>query len=74
MEKNIQDFIDLIKKKNPNEPEFIQAVEEVAEAVIPFIEENKQYQSDKLLERMAEPERVTMFRVPWTDDSGEVHV
>ncbi|OUS21605.1 glutamate dehydrogenase, partial [Nonlabens dokdonensis] len=74
MEKNIQSFIDLIKKKNPNEPEFIQAVEEVAEAVIPFIEKNKKYQSDKLLERMAEPERVTMFRVPWTDDSGEVHV
>ena len=74
MEKNIQDFIDLIKKKNSNEPEFIQAVTEVAETVIPFIEKNKQYQSDKLLERMAEPERVTMFRVPWTDDSGEVQV
>ncbi|PQJ13684.1 glutamate dehydrogenase [Nonlabens xylanidelens] len=72
--KNIQDFIDLIKKKNSNEPEFIQAVTEVAETVIPFIEKNKQYQSDKLLERMAEPERVTMFRVPWTDDSGEVQV
>ncbi|WP_298950838.1 NADP-specific glutamate dehydrogenase [uncultured Nonlabens sp.] len=74
MEKNIQDFIDLIKKKNSNEPEFIQAVTEVAETVIPFIEKNKQYQSDKLLERMAEPERVTMFRVPWTDDSGQVQV
>jgi glutamate dehydrogenase (NADP+) len=74
MEKNIQDFIDLIKSKNPNEPEFIQAVSEVAEAVIPFIENNPQYASDKLLERMAEPERVTMFRVPWTDDSGEVQV
>jgi glutamate dehydrogenase (NADP+) len=74
MEKNIQDFIDLIKSKNPNEPEFIQAVSEVAEAVIPFIENNPKYASDKLLERMAEPERVTMFRVPWTDDSGEVQV
>jgi len=74
MEKNIQNFIDLIKDKNPNEPEFIQAVTEVAEAVIPFIEKNSQYANDKLLERMAEPERVTMFRVPWTDDSGEVHV
>ena len=74
MEKNIQDFIDLVKSKNPNEPEFIQAVSEVAEAVIPFIEENSKYASDKLLERMAEPERVTMFRVPWTDDNGEVHV
>lgn len=74
MEKNIQSFIDLIKSKNPNEPEFIQAVTEVAEAVIPFIDNNPKYASDKLLERMAEPERVTMFRVPWTDDSGEVHV
>lgn len=74
MEKNIQSFIDLIKSKNPNEPEFIQAVTEVAEVVIPFIENNPKYASDKLLERMAEPERVTMFRVPWTDDSGEVHV
>ncbi|GAK88499.1 NADP-specific glutamate dehydrogenase [Nonlabens ulvanivorans] len=74
MEKNIESFIDLIKSKNPNEPEFIQAVSEVAEAVIPFIEKNPQYASDKLLERMAEPERVTMFRVPWTDDSGEVQV
>ncbi len=74
MDKKVQEFVDLIKDKNPNEPEFIQAVSEVAEAVIPFIEENDQYQVDKLLERMAEPERVTMFRVPWTDDSGEVHV
>ncbi|WOI22599.1 NADP-specific glutamate dehydrogenase [Nonlabens ulvanivorans] len=74
MEKNIESFIDLIKSKNSNEPEFIQAVSEVAEAVIPFIENNPQYASDKLLERMAEPERVTMFRVPWTDDSGEVQV
>jgi glutamate dehydrogenase (NADP+) len=74
MEKNIQNFIDLIKSKNPNEPEFIQAVTEVAEAVIPFIENNPKYGQDKLLERMAEPERVTMFRVPWTDDNGEVQV
>jgi glutamate dehydrogenase (NADP+) len=74
MEKNIQDFIDLIKKRNPNEPEFIQAVTEVAEAVIPFIKENPAYGADKLLERMAEPERVTIFRVPWTDDKNEVHV
>lgn len=74
MEKNIQDFVDLVKKRNPNEPEYIQAVAEVAEAVIPFIEENPAYGVDKLLERMAEPERVTTFRVPWTDDKNEVHV
>lgn len=74
MEKKVQNFIDLIKDKNPNEPEFIQAVTEVAEVVIPFIEKNPQYADDKLLERMAEPERVTMFRVPWTDDNNEIHV
>jgi glutamate dehydrogenase (NADP+) len=74
MEKKVQDFIESVKKKNPNEPEFIQAVTEVAEVVIPFIEENPKYDNDKLLERMAEPERVTMFRVPWTDDNNEVQV
>jgi glutamate dehydrogenase (NADP+) len=74
MDKKVEEFVDLIKDKNPNEPEFIQAVSEVAEAVIPFIQQNEKYQADKLLERMAEPERVTMFRVPWTDDNGEVHV
>jgi glutamate dehydrogenase (NADP+) len=74
MEKSVQNFIDLIKQRNPNEPEFIQAVEEVAETVIPFIEKNPKYAVDKLLERMAEPERVTMFRIPWTDDNNEVHV
>jgi glutamate dehydrogenase (NADP+) len=74
MEKNVQNFINLIKERNPNEPEYIQAVTEVAEVVIPFIVDNPKYSSDKLLERMAEPERVTMFRVPWTDDSNEVHV
>jgi len=74
MEKKVQNFIDLIKDRNPNEPEFIQAVTEVAEVIIPFIEDHPEYSSDKLLERMAEPERVTMFRVPWTDDNNEVHV
>ncbi|ARN72475.1 glutamate dehydrogenase [Nonlabens tegetincola] len=72
--KKVQEFVDLIESKNPNEPEFIQAVTEVAEAVIPFIEKNPKYQVDNLLERMAEPERVTMFRVPWTDDQGNVQV
>ncbi|MGB3590593.1 MAG: NADP-specific glutamate dehydrogenase [Nonlabens sp.] len=74
MEKKVHEFVQLVQDKNPNEPEFIQAVTEVAEAVIPFIEKNEKYKVDKLLERMAEPERVTMFRVPWTDDNNEVHV
>lgn len=74
MKQSIQDFISQVEKMNPNEPEFMQAVTEVAETVIPFIEENEKYQNKKLLERMAEPERTLMFRVPWTDDAGEIHV
>ncbi|GHC43334.1 NADP-specific glutamate dehydrogenase [Ulvibacter litoralis] len=74
MKQSIKDFISSVEKMNPNEPEFLQAVTEVAETVIPFIEENEKYQGKKLLERMVEPERTLMFRVPWTDDSGEIHV
>ena len=74
MNNSIKEFISKVEKMNPNEPEFLQAVTEVAEVIIPFIEENKEYQGIKLLERMAEPERVLMFRVPWTDDSGEIQV
>ena len=74
MEKSVQEFLDSVSKRNTNEPEFLQAVHEVAETVIPFIEKNKKYQNKKLLERMVEPERVIMFRVPWIDDKGEVQV
>ena len=74
MKQSIKDFIASVEQLNPNEPEFLQAVTEVAEAVIPFIESNERYQGRKLLERMVEPERTIMFRVPWTDDSGEIHV
>ncbi len=63
-----------VKAKNPHEPEFIQAVHEVAETVIPFIEENPKYKETKILERISEPERVIMFRVPWLDDKGQVQV
>jgi len=74
METKINDFMDYVKAKNPNEPEFIQAVHEVAEAVIPFIEENPQYKNQKILERLVEPERTIIFRVPWKDDNGEIQV
>ena len=74
MKQSIKDFISDVEKRNPNEPEFIQAVTEVAETVIPFIEKNEAYQNMKLLERMVEPERTIIFRVPWTDDSGEIQV
>lgn len=74
MTDRIQEFLDNVTKRNPNEPEFLQAVREVAEAVIPFIAENKKYQNMKLLERMVEPERVIIFRVPWIDDNHEIQV
>ena len=70
----IDAFMDYAKSKNSNEPEFLQAVLEVAEAIIPFIEENPKYQGINLLERMIEPERTLMFRVPWLDDNGKVQV
>ena len=74
MKQSIKDFIDAVAADNPNEPEFMQAVTEVAETVIPFIESNEKYQNAKLLERMVEPERTIMFRVPWTDDAGNIQV
>ena len=74
MTDKVQEFLDNVAKRNPNEPEFLQAVREVAEAVIPFIAENKKYQNMKLLERMVEPERVIIFRVPWIDDNHEIQV
>ncbi len=72
--KQISAFMEGVKAKNPNEPEFMQAVEEVAETVIPFIENNPKYKEARILERMVEPERVIMFRVPWLDDSGKTQV
>lgn len=74
MKQSIKDFISGVAEMNPNEPEFIQAVTEVAETVIPFIEENEKYQNKMLLERMVEPERTLLFRVPWTNDKGEIQV
>ena len=70
----IDAFMKDVKLKNSHEPEFIQAVLEVAETVIPYIEANPKYKSTKILERITEPERVIQFRVPWVDDSGEVQV
>jgi glutamate dehydrogenase (NADP+) len=74
MSQSINAFIELVAKRNGHEPEFMQAVTEVAETVIPFIEENKKYQNKMLLERMVEPERVIMFRVTWIDDAGITQV
>ena len=70
----IDAFMDKVKATNGHEAEFIQAVHEVAEAVIPLIEETPKYKNSKILDRIVEPERVIMFRVPWLDDKGEVQV
>ena len=74
MGQKIHDFMKGVIASNPNEKEFLQAVEEVAEAVIPFMEGAPKYNNKMLLERMVEPERVLMFRVPWLDDSGKTKV
>jgi glutamate dehydrogenase (NADP+) len=63
-----------VKAKNPNEPEFHQAVHEVLESLEVVLQRHPEYQSLKILERMVEPERVVMFRVPWMDDQGEIHI
>lgn len=74
MEQLLNEFMDKIKTRNAHEPEFLQAVYEVAESVLPFIEENPKYKKNKILERIVEPERVLMFRVPWLNDQGEVEI
>jgi glutamate dehydrogenase (NADP+) len=63
-----------VKAKNPNEPEFHQAVEEVVESLTLVLDRYPEYRAAKILERIVEPERVLMFRVPWQDDQGEIHV
>lgn len=72
--RTVDDFVDQIAQKNPHEKEFLQAVREVAEAIVPFMEQNTQYKDAKILERICEPERAIMFRVAWTDDNNQVRV
>jgi glutamate dehydrogenase/leucine dehydrogenase len=74
MDARVQQFMAMIKAKNPGENEFHQAVQEVSESLIPFIEENPKYKHAKILERIAEPERTIIFRVPWLDDKGDVQI
>ena len=73
-EQLVKDFMANIIARNPGEDEFHQAVEEVAETLMLFIEENPKYKKAKILERIAEPERVILFRVPWVDDKGEIQI
>ena len=74
MVEQVNKFMDGIIARNPGEKEFHQAVQEVVETIIPFIEEHPKYKEAKILERLTEPERTIMFRVPWLGDNGEVHV
>jgi len=74
MTTSVDTFMEKIQAKNPGETEFLQAVREVVESVMPVIERNPAYRNSKVLERMTEPERVIMFRVPWVDDQGQVQV
>ena len=74
MEDKIKGFLDLVRERNGNEPEFMQAVEEVAETVIPYIINKDIYRGKNILLRMVEPERVISFRVCWVDDLGEIQV
>ena len=74
MEAKINAFMDMVKKRNGHEPEFLQAVQEVAETVIPYIVQHDIYHGKNILLRMVEPERLISFRVSWVDDSGEIQV
>src|SRR5512136_2761674 len=74
MSEYTQNLLAQVKAKNPAEPEFHQAVQEVTESLDLVLQKHPEYRSAKILERMVEPERVVMFRVPWMDDQGEIHV
>ncbi len=74
MEKDIQEFLDYVRSRDQYEPEFLQAVQEVAETVIPYIESNDKYKGKRVLKRMVEPERIIIFRVSWIDDKGNTQI
>lgn len=74
MSQYTQNFLAQVKAKNPHEPEFLQAVEEVIESLEGVLDRHHEYRSARILERMVEPDRVIMFRVPWMDDQGEIHI
>ncbi len=74
MKNKDSEIMDLVVRRNPGEPEFHQAVKEVVDSLSSFLEENSKYKEAKIIERMIEPERVIMFRVPWLDDKGEIQV
>ncbi len=73
-QQQINDFLNEVKQRNSNEPEFIQAVEEFANTVVPFIEENPKYQGQNILNRIIEADRIISFRVSWLDDNNNIQV
>jgi glutamate dehydrogenase (NADP+) len=74
MKSGIEGIMNIVIDRNPGEPEFHQAVREVVESVTPFIEKNPKYKEGKIIERMIEPERAIIFRVPWIDDNGQIRI
>ena len=70
----VKETIDMLKRTSPAQNEFYQAVEEVLESIEPLLEEHPKYRQQAIIERLVEPERQIMFRVPWQDDSGQVQV
>lgn len=74
MSKKVDDFMKKVIERDPGQPEFHQAVREVVESVVSYVEANPKYEKAKILERMVEPERVILFRVPWLNDRGEFQV
>src|SRR5690348_9560843 len=71
---DVHEVLDRARRRNPAEPECHQAVQEVYESLIPALDRHPEYREARILDRIVEPERVVMFRVPWTDDQGRVHV
>lgn len=74
MPSHVEDFMEIVRRRDPVETEFHQAVEEVVESVLPVLDRHPHLRHDRILERLVEPERALLFRVPWVDDSGEVQV
>src|SRR3954463_62798 len=70
----IQEVLEIVRKRNPNEPEFLQAVTEVLESIRPVMDRSKKLREARILERLVEPERMIQFRVPWIDDKGQIQV
>src|SRR5256712_2173988 len=70
----VQQVLEVVRRRNPNEPEFLQAVTEVLQSIRPVVERHKRYRDGKVLERLVEPERMIQFRVPWIDDKGQIQV